>query len=98
MTEWKSFLFWTGGDECPWEIEELLFVPDDQLSPRERQRIEERMNFGELYAGRYRRLEDGLVLSTDLGCPDSIVEMRVPAGVDLKVAVRALANCTKEMI
>lgn len=34
----------------------------------------------------------------DLGSPDSNVELRVPAGVDLKVAVRALVNATKEML
>lgn len=98
-TGWVSFLFWTGDDACPPEIEELLFVPWDEMSVREKQRIEMRMNFGELYAGRCRHLEDGgIVLITDLGSPDSNVELRVPAGVDLKVVVRALVNATKEML
>lgn len=98
-TGWVSFLFWTGDDACPPEIEELLFVPWEEMSVREKQRIEMRMNYGELYAGRYSRLDDGsIVLTTDLGSPDSNVELRVPVGVDLKTAVRALVNATKEML
>lgn len=79
-------------------IKELCDVPPDQWSPREQKIMDSAMAHGELYYANVTRTPTALVVSTDLGSPDSKIELRVPLFVDEKKALKILQQVAEEML
>ena len=71
-------------DENP--LWELLFLPDEELSVREKAKIEEASAFGELYWAEYEVLEHSFKLKLDLDAPGSAIVMEFPNFVSLRYA------------
>lgn len=71
-------------------IKELCDVPSDQWSPREAKIMDNAFAHGELYHANVTRTPTTLVLTTDLGDPDSTIELRVPLNIDEKKALQLL--------
>jgi hypothetical protein len=71
-------------------IEELCDVPEGEWSPREKKFMDEAFSHGELYHANVVRTPTALCLSTDLGDPDSKIELRIPLFINEKKAMRAL--------
>lgn len=80
-------------------ITDLLFVEYNDLSSRERQKVDSAMDHGELYHGEHVILEDGnQVFRTDLGDPSSCVEIRVPSYVPKEKAVWMLSELVDKLM
>ena len=80
---------------------ELLFVDYDEMSPREKQRVDHAMEFGELYVAEYTKLATGTqVFKTDLGSPEESqrVEIRVPPDVPKEKAIFWLADLVRSIM
>lgn len=73
-------------------IRELCDVPSDQWSPREKRIMDSAFDHGELYHANVTRTPTAFVLETDLGDPDSKIELRVPLNIDEKKALQLLQN------
>lgn len=71
-------------------IRELCDVPQDQWSSREKRIMDSAFAHGELYHANVTRTPTALVLETDLGDPDSKIELRVPLNIDEKKALQLL--------
>lgn len=71
-------------------IKELCDVPQDQWSDREKRIMDSAFAHGELYHANAIRTPTALVLTTDLGDPDSKIELRVPLNIDEKKALQLL--------
>lgn len=80
-------------------LKELLFVPYEEMSVREQTWMDYAFETGDIYVADYVELVDGTqVFSTDMGSPDSVVELRVPKYVDKMKAVRVLANAIEQLM
>ena len=71
-------------------IRELCNVPQDEWSAREKRIMDSAFAHGELYHANVTRTPSALVLTTDLGDPDSTIELRVPLNVNEKKALQLL--------
>ena len=75
-------------------IRELCDVPQDEWSAREKRIMDNAFAHGELYHANSEEVigehESYRVLSTDLGDPDSKIELRVPLNIDEKKALQLL--------
>ena len=79
-------------------IEELCDVPEGEWSPREKKWMNEAVDHGEIYATEVLRTPTALVVSTDLGTPESRIELRVPLFVDEKKAMKALQELAETLM
>lgn len=71
-------------------IRELCDVPQDEWSAREKRIMDSAFSHGELYHANVVKTPTALVLTTDLGDPDSTIELRVPLNIDEKKALQLL--------
>lgn len=82
-------------------LTELLFVNYEEMSPREKARIDRATEFGELYVAEYTVTASGVqVFRTDLGTSNesSRVEIRVPDDVPKEKAVFWLADLVRNIM
>lgn len=80
---------------------ELLLVPYNEMSVREKKKVDDAMLYGEVYQGTYTSLTGGTQLfSTDLGSPEdgSKVEIRLPAMVEKKHGIMILRLVVDEVM
>jgi len=78
---------------------EVMKADEDDLSIREEKLIEDLCSHGEIYPAHKTSLPNGkLVLSTDLGSPDSEVQMILPPWVKTKDALIALSAMCARLI
>jgi hypothetical protein len=71
-------------------LKELLTVPEEELSPRERRRIDEAMGYGLVYPASVIDEQDGrFTIASDLGTPDptGIFSVTFPKGTELEIAI-----------
>jgi hypothetical protein len=80
---------------------ELMFVDYEQMSVREKQRIDYAMEFGELYIANYTKTASGIqVFTTDLGSSEESqkVEIRVPGDVPKERAIFWLSDLVRNIM
>lgn len=80
---------------------ELLLVPHDEMSIREKRKVNDAMVFGDLYQGAYASLTGGMQLfSTDLGSPEdgNKVEIRLPDFVEKLHGIMILRMVVDEVM
>lgn len=80
-------------------LEELLFVPYDEMSVREKAHVDKAIEEGVLYVANHTVLASTQLFSTDLGSPDEnhLVEIRVPKDVPKEKAVYWLAKLVQQI-
>lgn len=78
-------------------INELLDVPEDEWSPREKEFMDKAFSHGELYQMEVIKTPTALALTTDLGSPDSKIELLVPHYIDEKKVMRALQTLAETL-
>ena len=93
-----SLLYEQQTEEITKMIEELCEVPPNEWSPREKKLMDDAMGYGCLYHADIVRMANCLVVSTDLGDPDSKIELRVPLFVEEKKALRALQHLAETLL
>jgi hypothetical protein len=87
-------------EDCKY-LTELLFVDYDELSPREKAKMDKAMEFGEIYHATHTILASGTqVFATDLGSPkeSARVEIRVPGYVAKEKAVWMLTDLVDKLM
>ncbi len=99
----QFFLPCPGFEQNEWSkyLKDLLFVDYEEMSAREKAKIDEAIEHGDLYVGQYTKLASGIqVFSTDLGSPEenARVEVRVPPYVDKEKAVFLLRDVVEKLM
>jgi len=89
-------------DNEDWKyISELLFVDYDELSVREKEKVDKAMEYGDLYHATYTILASGTqVFATDLGSPEenARVEIHVPGYIAKEKAVWMLTELVDKLM
>lgn len=80
-------------------IQELLMVPYEELSPREKQRIDKACDEGEIYPANYVLSSGGQhIITTDTGHPDNVVELRVPKWVPTEKVLFLISKVVEDIL
>jgi hypothetical protein len=83
-------------------LKELLMVPYDDLSPREKARIDKACDDGDIYTAEYVVSAAGQhIISTDTGAgvgPDHTVEVRLPKWVPVEKVLFAIARVVEDIL
>ena len=81
------------------QIEELMMVAMDDMSPREQDVMDKAMNDGDIYWANISKNVDGSFdVTTDLGSPDSNILVRFPKHVPHTTALKALQKLVNEVM
>lgn len=87
-------------EDCKY-LTELLFIDYDELSPREKAKMDKAMEHGDIYHATHTILASGTqVFATDLGSPEESarVEIRVPGYVAKEKAVWMLTELVDKLM
>lgn len=79
------------------QIEELLFVPSSEWSPREVSLIANCTAYGELYPGRITEMDMVFQIEVDLGNPEDILKVEFPRWVNKKLAAMIVAEAAEKL-